>query len=97
MNPKYEGTFVFPNDFPALQPDAPEPGNLSRESRLPETPRLRSWGGCKVVWRSMGAAAVPCPSTLSVLPQVIVIIPCFERQQRGVCGEYPHVAGVSGP
>uniref|UniRef100_A0A8C3JWN2 Galactose-1-phosphate uridyl transferase N-terminal domain-containing protein n=1 Tax=Calidris pygmaea TaxID=425635 RepID=A0A8C3JWN2_9CHAR len=30
----YEGTFVFPNDFPALQPDAPEP---------------RSWGGCKVM------------------------------------------------
>ncbi|NXA42018.1 GALT uridylyltransferase, partial [Eudromia elegans] len=25
VNPPYEGTFVFPNDFPALQPDAPEP------------------------------------------------------------------------
>ncbi|XP_068279338.1 galactose-1-phosphate uridylyltransferase [Nyctibius grandis] len=27
VNPRYEGTFVFPNDFPALQPDAPEPGD----------------------------------------------------------------------
>ncbi|XP_067320792.1 galactose-1-phosphate uridylyltransferase isoform X1 [Anolis sagrei] len=25
VNPNYEGTFVFDNDFPALQPDAPEP------------------------------------------------------------------------
>ncbi|XP_035166352.1 galactose-1-phosphate uridylyltransferase isoform X2 [Oxyura jamaicensis] len=25
VNPHYEGTFVFPNDFPALQPDAPAP------------------------------------------------------------------------
>uniref|UniRef100_A0A8C6Z0P8 Galactose-1-phosphate uridyl transferase N-terminal domain-containing protein n=1 Tax=Nothoprocta perdicaria TaxID=30464 RepID=A0A8C6Z0P8_NOTPE len=29
VNPPYEGTFVFPNDFPALQPDAPEPGKAS--------------------------------------------------------------------
>lgn len=27
MNPQYEGTFLFDNDFPALQPDAPSPGN----------------------------------------------------------------------
>ncbi|XP_038026394.2 galactose-1-phosphate uridylyltransferase isoform X2 [Anas platyrhynchos] len=25
VNPHYEGTFVFPNDFPALQPDSPAP------------------------------------------------------------------------
>ncbi|XP_042306786.1 galactose-1-phosphate uridylyltransferase-like isoform X2 [Sceloporus undulatus] len=25
VNPNYESTFVFDNDFPALQPDAPEP------------------------------------------------------------------------
>ncbi|XP_053148915.1 galactose-1-phosphate uridylyltransferase isoform X6 [Hemicordylus capensis] len=25
VNPQYESTFVFDNDFPALQPDAPEP------------------------------------------------------------------------
>nr|XP_057906798.1 galactose-1-phosphate uridylyltransferase isoform X4 [Doryrhamphus excisus] len=26
VNPDYEGTFVFENDFPALQPNAPNPG-----------------------------------------------------------------------
>ena len=29
MNPHYDGTFLFDNDFPALQPDAPNPGNLA--------------------------------------------------------------------
>lgn len=87
MNPQYEGTFVFPNDFPALQPDAPEPGNFWGESRLLGTPRLRSWGGCRVAWRGMGAAPAPSPSLLSVLPQVTAITPCFELQQRGVCGK----------
>ncbi|MGH0154386.1 UNVERIFIED_CONTAM: hypothetical protein FKN15_026595 [Acipenser sinensis] len=26
VNPEYDSTFLFDNDFPALQPDAPEPG-----------------------------------------------------------------------
>lgn len=26
VNPDYDSTFVFENDFPALQPDAPDPG-----------------------------------------------------------------------
>lgn len=25
VNPNYDSTFVFGNDFPALQPDAPDP------------------------------------------------------------------------
>lgn len=29
MNPHYDGTFLFDNDFPALQPDAPSPGNVA--------------------------------------------------------------------
>jgi len=29
VNPYYDGTFLFDNDFPALQPDAPNPGNLA--------------------------------------------------------------------
>lgn len=28
MNPDYDSTFLFENDFPALQPDAPDPGKL---------------------------------------------------------------------
>ncbi|KAK7120140.1 hypothetical protein R3I94_020228 [Phoxinus phoxinus] len=27
VNPDYDGTFMFENDFPALQPDAPDPGS----------------------------------------------------------------------
>ncbi|MEQ2281788.1 hypothetical protein AMECASPLE_033980, partial [Ameca splendens] len=27
VNPSYDSTFVFENDFPALQPDAPDPGS----------------------------------------------------------------------
>ena len=26
VNPDYDSTFEFENDFPALQPDAPDPG-----------------------------------------------------------------------
>ncbi|XP_064409418.1 galactose-1-phosphate uridylyltransferase isoform X6 [Latimeria chalumnae] len=26
VNPPYDGTFIFDNDFPALQPDSPDPG-----------------------------------------------------------------------
>lgn len=37
MNPEYESTFVFDNDFPALEPDAPEPGKAMPQ--CPETPR----------------------------------------------------------
>lgn len=28
VNPDYDSTFLFENDFPALQPDAPDPGKL---------------------------------------------------------------------
>lgn len=28
LNPDYDSTFVFENDFPALQPDAPDPGEF---------------------------------------------------------------------
>uniref|UniRef100_A0A8C2Q9Y4 Galactose-1-phosphate uridylyltransferase n=1 Tax=Cyprinus carpio TaxID=7962 RepID=A0A8C2Q9Y4_CYPCA len=28
VNPEYDSTFMFDNDFPALQPDAPDPGMI---------------------------------------------------------------------
>lgn len=28
VNSDYDSTFVFDNDFPALQPDSPDPGEL---------------------------------------------------------------------
>ncbi|KAM9262748.1 galactose-1-phosphate uridylyltransferase [Morus bassanus] len=45
VNPQYEGTFVFPNDFPALQPDAPEPG----DSDHPLFRAAAARGVCKVM------------------------------------------------
>ncbi|NXG59324.1 GALT uridylyltransferase, partial [Hemiprocne comata] len=45
VNPRYEGTFVFPNDFPALQPDAPEPG----DSDHPLFQAAAARGVCKVM------------------------------------------------
>lgn len=32
VNSDYDSTFVFDNDFPALQPDAPDPGELGFSS-----------------------------------------------------------------
>lgn len=32
VNSDYHSTFVFDNDFPALQPDAPDPGELGSSS-----------------------------------------------------------------
>ncbi|KFP04265.1 Galactose-1-phosphate uridylyltransferase, partial [Calypte anna] len=45
VNPWYQGTFVFPNDFPALQPDAPEPG----DSDHPLFQAAAARGVCKVM------------------------------------------------
>ncbi|XP_039238583.1 galactose-1-phosphate uridylyltransferase isoform X2 [Pipra filicauda] len=45
VNPQYEGTFVFPNDFPALQPDAPEPD----DSDHPLFRAAPARGVCKVM------------------------------------------------
>lgn len=32
VNPLYDGTFLFDNDFPALQPNAPDPGTVNLTS-----------------------------------------------------------------
>ncbi|XP_078076608.1 galactose-1-phosphate uridylyltransferase isoform X1 [Mustelus asterias] len=45
VNPEYESTYVFDNDFPSLQPDAPDPG--LGEHPLFQTKAAR--GACKVM------------------------------------------------
>ncbi|XP_036450328.1 galactose-1-phosphate uridylyltransferase isoform X3 [Colossoma macropomum] len=45
VNPEYDSTFLFENDFPALQPDAPDPG--SDHHPLFQTKAAR--GVCKVM------------------------------------------------
>ncbi|XP_026545432.1 galactose-1-phosphate uridylyltransferase [Notechis scutatus] len=43
VNPHYESTFVFDNDFPALQPDAPEPGLVLLTASSLSSPSLQIW------------------------------------------------------
>lgn len=45
VNPDYKGTFVFENDFPAMQPNAPEPG----PSNHPLLQAKSSRGVCQVM------------------------------------------------
>ncbi|XP_048457858.1 galactose-1-phosphate uridylyltransferase isoform X2 [Rhincodon typus] len=45
VNPEYESTYVFDNDFPSLQPDAPDPG----PSKHPLFQTKAARGICKVM------------------------------------------------
>ncbi|XP_056322291.1 galactose-1-phosphate uridylyltransferase [Danio aesculapii] len=45
LNPEYDSTFMFDNDFPALQPDAPDPGSDHHPLFLSKAAR----GVCKVM------------------------------------------------
>ncbi|XP_063744949.1 galactose-1-phosphate uridylyltransferase isoform X1 [Eleginops maclovinus] len=47
VNPDYDSTFLFENDFPALQPDAPDPGKCSDQHPLFQSKAAR--GVCKVM------------------------------------------------
>ncbi|CAL8384498.1 galactose-1-phosphate uridylyltransferase [Gadus morhua] len=47
VNPDYESTFVFENDFPALQPDAPDPPQGSDGDSLFQSKAAR--GKCQVM------------------------------------------------
>uniref|UniRef100_A0A3B5KHY4 Galactose-1-phosphate uridylyltransferase n=1 Tax=Takifugu rubripes TaxID=31033 RepID=A0A3B5KHY4_TAKRU len=47
VNSDYNSTFVFDNDFPALQPDAPDPGEPSDQHPLFQSKAAR--GVCKVM------------------------------------------------
>lgn len=77
MNPNYDGTFVFDNDFPALQPDAPNPGNLAVAA-------VGGGGGEGVGKGGRGEEAGPLRGLLlsdhNLLPQDPVIIP-FSKQR----------------
>lgn len=52
-NPPYTGTFVFPNDFPALLPELPSAeGEAQGAAVPPRSPLLRAgaeWGTCRVI------------------------------------------------
>uniref|UniRef100_A0A7M4FET1 Galactose-1-phosphate uridylyltransferase n=2 Tax=Crocodylus porosus TaxID=8502 RepID=A0A7M4FET1_CROPO len=67
VNPEYESTFVFDNDFPALEPDAPEPD-------VGDHPLFRSasaQGVCKVMcfhpWSDMTLPLMALPEIRAVI------------------------------
>lgn len=65
VNSDYASTFVFDNDFPALQPDAPDPGQCFPELHLPECVQ----GNCQQHSRKLfGLVFVAVPRLLQLLP-----------------------------
>ncbi|XP_078530819.1 galactose-1-phosphate uridylyltransferase [Lissotriton helveticus] len=84
VNPLYESTYLFENDFPALQPDAPEPGDSVH-------PLLRAGsarGVCTVMcfhpWSDM---TLP----LMTPPEIRLVIDKWAEIMREQGGKYPWV------
>lgn len=67
VNPDYKSTFVFDNDFPALQPDSPEPGDDSHPLFQVKGAR----GVCKVMcfhpWSDITLPLMPVTGIRSVI------------------------------
>uniref|UniRef100_A0A3P8YAM3 Galactose-1-phosphate uridylyltransferase n=1 Tax=Esox lucius TaxID=8010 RepID=A0A3P8YAM3_ESOLU len=67
VNPDYESTFVFENDFPALQPDGPDPG--SDQHPLFQSKAAR--GLCKVMcfhpWSDVTLSVMAIPDIIKVI------------------------------
>jgi len=83
VNPAYEATFVFTNDFPALVPDVPAP---------PDGGRLFRWGGaagtCRVVCFSprhdLSFAELPLPDIARVVDVWVEQVAELSRTYRWV-------------
>ncbi|NXV05302.1 GALT uridylyltransferase, partial [Cettia cetti] len=84
VNPKYEGTFVFPNDFPALQPDAPEPDG----SDHPLFRAAPARGVCKVMcFHPWSDLTLPLMS----LPEIRAVIDAWTELATELGASYPWV------
>uniref|UniRef100_A0A8C3Y5P9 Galactose-1-phosphate uridylyltransferase n=1 Tax=Catharus ustulatus TaxID=91951 RepID=A0A8C3Y5P9_CATUS len=84
VNPNYEGTFVFPNDFPALQPDAPEPD----DSDHPLFRAAPARGVCKVMcFHPWSDLTLPLMS----LPEIRAVIDAWAELATELGASYPWV------
>ncbi|XP_041277881.1 galactose-1-phosphate uridylyltransferase [Onychostruthus taczanowskii] len=84
VNPKYEGTFVFPNDFPALQPDSPEPD----DSDHPLFQAAAARGVCKVMcFHPWSDLTLPLMS----LPEIRAVIDAWAELAMELGASYPWV------
>ncbi|XP_070286232.1 galactose-1-phosphate uridylyltransferase isoform X2 [Myotis yumanensis] len=84
VNPHYEGTFLFDNDFPALQPDAPSPG----PSDHPLFQAKAARGVCKVLcFHPWSDVTLPLMS----IPEIRTVIDVWASVTEDLGAQYPWV------
>ncbi|KAK2501179.1 hypothetical protein MC885_003386 [Smutsia gigantea] len=84
VNPHYDGTFLFDNDFPALQPDAPGPGPSDHPLFQAEAAR----GVCKVVcFHPWSDVTLPLMS----VPEIRAVIDAWASVTEELGAQYPWV------
>ncbi|XP_031801284.1 galactose-1-phosphate uridylyltransferase isoform X4 [Sarcophilus harrisii] len=84
VNPNYEGTFLFNNDFPALQPDAPAPGPSDHPLFRAEAAQ----GVCKVLcFHPWSDITLPLMS----VPEIRAVIDTWASVTEELGSQYPWV------
>ncbi|NIG60786.1 galactose-1-phosphate uridylyltransferase isoform 1 [Pontoporia blainvillei] len=84
VNPHYEGTFLFDNDFPALQPDAPSPGPSDHPLFQAEAAR----GVCKVMcFHPWSDVTLPLMS----VPEIRAVVDAWASVTEELGAQYPWV------
>nr|XP_042126950.1 galactose-1-phosphate uridylyltransferase isoform X3 [Peromyscus maniculatus bairdii]XP_042126951.1 galactose-1-phosphate uridylyltransferase isoform X3 [Peromyscus maniculatus bairdii] len=84
VNPHYEGTFLFDNDFPALQPDAPDPGPSDHPLFRAEAAR----GVCKVMcFHPWSDVTLPLMS----VPEIRAVVDAWASVTEELGAQYPWV------
>lgn len=84
VNPPYDGTFLFDNDFPALQPDAPDPGPSDHPLFRAEAAR----GVCKVMcFHPWSDVTLPLMS----VPEIRAVIDAWASVTEELGAQYPWV------
>nr|XP_031532426.1 galactose-1-phosphate uridylyltransferase isoform X6 [Vicugna pacos] len=84
VNPHYDGTFLFDNDFPALQPDAPSPGPSDHPLFQAEAAR----GVCKVMcFHPWSDVTLPLMS----VPEIRAVIDAWASVTEELGAQYPWV------
>ncbi|XP_039731442.1 galactose-1-phosphate uridylyltransferase isoform X2 [Pteropus medius] len=84
VNPHYDGTFLFDNDFPALQPDAPNPGPSDHPLFQAEAAR----GVCKVIcFHPWSDVTLPLMS----VPEIRAVVDVWASVMEELGAQYPWV------
>ncbi|XP_014641479.1 PREDICTED: galactose-1-phosphate uridylyltransferase-like [Ceratotherium simum simum] len=84
VNPHYDSTFLFDNDFPALQPDAPNPGPSDHPVFQAEPAR----GVCKVMcFHPWSDVTLP----LTSVPEICAVIDAWASVTEELGTQYPWV------